>query len=91
MATMKKGKVITGVLDEERRFFQDNRGTLIRQYNGKSVVIKGPRVIGAFADDSAALQEGRRRFGTEAFLVKRLISGQSTNFSPLVTAFQKKK
>ena len=58
------------MLEEERRFFNENLATWLAEYPGKVVLVKGQRLVGVFDSVDAALAEGARQFGLESFLVR---------------------
>jgi len=46
----------------------------LKEHEGKFVLIRGQEVAGVFAAYEDAINEGYRRFGLEAFLVKQISS-----------------
>ncbi len=73
------------MLDQELRFYQENKAMLLSQYNGKFIVIKGQELIGSFDTINDALAEGARRFGLESFLVRRVQERQEEIRVPALT------
>jgi hypothetical protein len=59
-------------LAEERATYDDRLPELLRQHEGRFVLIKGKDIAGLFGDRSAALREGYRRFGIVPFLVRQV-------------------
>jgi hypothetical protein len=53
-------------------------------HEGEFVLIKGDQVIGFYADDSEAIQEGRRRFGLVPMVVKRITAIEPVVYIPNV-------
>ncbi|CAG0932840.1 hypothetical protein TFLX_02790 [Thermoflexales bacterium] len=60
------------MLEQERKFYQDNIETWLAKYPGKFVVIKGNELIGVFDTMEAALSESARLFGLDSLLVRRV-------------------
>jgi hypothetical protein len=60
------------MLDEERKFFDANRDTLVSQHVGMFVLIKNAELIGTYNTIDEALVEGARRFGMQPFLVRQV-------------------
>ena len=73
------------MLEQERQFFDDNLKDWLERYPGKIVVIKGADLIGVFDTHDAALAEGARRFGLNAFLVRRVQPRQDEIKVPALT------
>ncbi len=53
-------------------------------HEGEFVLIKGDQVIGFFGEASAAIREGRRRFGLVPILVKRITAIEPVVYIPNV-------
>ena len=53
-------------------------------HEGQFVLIKGDQIIGFYADFSAALQEGYRRFGLVPLLVKKIAAVEPVVYIPNV-------
>jgi len=60
------------MLEQERKYFDENRAKWLAQYRGKFVLIKGTELIGTFDNLNEALAEGARRFGLESFLARQV-------------------
>jgi hypothetical protein len=69
-------------IEQELKYFEDNRADLVRHYKGKWVVIKGTELIGAYDDSDAAYAAGVGRFRTEPFLVRQVTENDSPIQAP---------
>jgi hypothetical protein len=69
-------------LDQELATFQAKLPELLRQDAGRFVLIHGDDVAGVWDTKAAALEEGYRRFGLDAFLVKRIVANEKPLFVP---------
>jgi hypothetical protein len=56
-------------LEKEYRYYLEHLPELVEQYDGKVVVIKDERVIGAFESDLTAVAETKKHFAPGTFLV----------------------
>lgn len=59
-------------LEKELALFEKMKPDWLKIYEGKFVLIKGEEFLGAFDTPDNAYTEGVRRFGREAFLVKKV-------------------
>jgi len=59
-------------LEKELALFAKMKPDLLKTYDGKFVLIKGDDFVGAYDTAENAYAEGVKRFGREAFLVKRI-------------------
>lgn len=59
-------------LEKELALFEKLKPELLKSYDGKFALIRGDEFIGAFDSAENAYNEGVKRFGREAFLVKRV-------------------
>lgn len=59
------------MLEIERKYFEQCQKDLMAKYPAKYVVIKGEELIGAYDTIEDALQDGAKRFGLDAFLLRR--------------------
>jgi hypothetical protein len=71
-------------LAEERATYRDRLPELVREHEGRFVLIKGQNLVGVFSDRSAALQEGYRRFGIVPFLVRQVAASEPVVYLPNV-------
>jgi hypothetical protein len=63
-------------LRQEFDYFLANQAELVRNYQGKYLVIHGQSVWRAFDDEIAALAAGRAEFGLGNFLVQKADPGE---------------
>jgi hypothetical protein len=73
------------MLDAERKFFDEHREELLRDYPGKFVVIKEQQILGSFDTIQDALGAGAREFGLASFLVRRTDQAPESFSIPALT------
>jgi hypothetical protein len=71
-------------LEQEIRWFDEQREHLVATYFGKFLVIKGDKVIGSFDSAQTAYEAGLKAFGTDQFLVKQALPTDPTEHQPAV-------
>lgn len=59
-------------LMEELETFEKNKENLVRQSEGKYVLIKGKEIVNCFDTENDAIKVGLDRFGNVPFLVKKI-------------------
>ena len=59
-------------LVEELNTYEGNKETLLRESNGKFVLIKGNTIIGVYDTQNDAVKIGIDKFGNTPFLVKKI-------------------
>jgi hypothetical protein len=64
------------MLEEERRFYEENLPQWIDQYADRFVLVKGRDLIGTFNTMEEALAQGARLFGLQSFLVRQVLPNQ---------------
>ena len=69
------------MLEQERKYFAENRDELLARYPGKFVLVKGDELIGTFNTIEEALADGARRFATESFLVRQVTAADEKEIS----------
>ena len=67
-------------LEQELQTFHDQKEHLLEKYKDRFVLIKGDEVVADFESRGDALREGYKRFGHEAFLVKKVEEVEQVNF-----------
>ena len=67
-------------LEQELQTYHEQKEHLLEQYKDRYVLIKGDEVVADFESRGDALREGYKRFGHEAFLVKRVEEVEQVNF-----------
>ena len=60
------------VLEQELKFFAENKAKWAENHLGKFALVKGEKLIGVFDNAETALAEGAKRFGAESFLVRQV-------------------
>ena len=63
-------------LAKEFQFYLDNQDVLVKQYDGRVIVIKEGQVIGDYDSDAAAISATRKAHPLGTFLVQRVSAGQ---------------
>ncbi len=71
-------------LGQEMATYRDHLPEMLREHDGEFVLIKGREIVGFFRDDSAAIREGRRRFGIVDILVKEVSATERVVYLPNV-------
>lgn len=72
------------LLDEEIRFFEDQKPLLLRDHEGEYVLIKDNEVLGFFADWETAYTEGQQRFGFSVpMLIHRIQRDEPVRLLPV--------
>lgn len=64
-------------LEKEFQFYLDNQDSLVKQYEGKHIVIKDGEVLGAFDDELEAIYETSKNHKPGTFLVQFVSPGDS--------------
>jgi hypothetical protein len=58
------------MLDLEFTFYLENQSNLVREYNGKYLVIKGKEVIGVYETEDSAFFETEKNHAPGTFLIQ---------------------
>lgn len=64
-------------LKKEFEFYLANQADLVDKYNGKFVVIKDLKVLGAYDDELVAINETQKAHKVGTFLVQKVSPGTS--------------
>ena len=64
-------------LTKEFQYYLDNQDEIVREYNGKFVVIKNCALIGAYDNELDALQKTKEEHQAGTFLVQRVSPGDT--------------
>lgn len=64
-------------LQEMFQFYLDNQNELVKQYDGKYLVIKDNAVVGAYNTESEAYFESEEKYGLGNFLIQLCTEGNS--------------
>ena len=62
-------------LKQEFKFYLDNQDDLVKKYNGKFIVIKDQKVIGAYDSEIDAVEKTAREYELGTFLVQKCEPG----------------
>lgn len=62
-------------LKDEFQFYLDHQSELVKKYEGQVVVIKGGRILGAYADELMAITETQKSEELGTFLVQKVSKG----------------
>ena len=71
---------MSSVLEKEFQFYLDNQEDLVKKYNGKFIVIKNEKIIGAFDSELEAYEETSKEHEIGTFLIQKCESG-SDNYT----------
>lgn len=68
---------MTNTLKAEFDYYLAHQDELVKQYNGKHIVLKEHRVIGVFDDPASAVLETQKTHQLGTFLVQKVEPGQA--------------
>jgi len=71
---------MTSPLTKEFKYYLANQDEIVKQYDGRYVVIKNCEVIGAYTDQLEAINETQKEHKAGTFLVQ-LVSPGETEYS----------
>jgi len=63
------------MLDKEFQYYLDNQNSLVREYDGRYIVIVGEKVVGGYDDYSQALSNSLKKYEMGTFLVQKCSPG----------------
>ena len=66
------------MLEKEFKYYLDNQDALVKDYNGKFIVIKGEKVIGVFESEEEAYFETEKEHESGTFLIQFCETGDSS-------------
>lgn len=72
---MPKVSIMESPLKNEFDFYLAHQTDLVKQYNGRFVVIKGGKVLGAYDDAAVAITETQKTHALGTFLVQKVEPG----------------
>ena len=64
------------MLEEELQYFIDNQDELVKQYNGKYLILKGKNVLGAYPSLMEAYTFARKNYTPGTVMLQRCIPGE---------------
>ncbi len=67
------------MLEKEFKYYLDNQGKLVKQYNGKFIIIKGQTVIGAYDTEMDAYNETLKEHELGTFLIQHCQPGEESH------------
>ena len=62
-------------LDKQFKFYLEHQDAYVEQYDGKVIVLKDERVLGAYESELGAVNETRRYHELGTFLIQRVSAG----------------
>ena len=65
-------------LEKEFNYYLEHQDELIREYNGKFIVIKDDAVIGEYESELEAVEETSKRHELGTFLVQKCVPGSES-------------
>ncbi|GBE04938.1 hypothetical protein BMS3Abin10_00557 [bacterium BMS3Abin10] len=65
-------------LEKEFQYYIDNQEELVREYNGKFIVIKGQEIIGAYDSEMEAIEKTSKDHELGTFLVQKCEPGSES-------------
>ena len=65
-------------LEKEFTYYLDNQDELVKEYNGKFIVIHSSKVIGAYESELEAIKEASKKYKPGTFLVQKCEPGNSS-------------
>lgn len=65
-------------LEKEFRYYLDHQEELVKRYNGKFIVIKGKKVIGAYDSEIEAVENTSETHPLGTFLVQKCEPGSDS-------------
>lgn len=65
-------------LDKEFNYYIEHQDDLVKEYEGKHIVIKGGKVIGAYDSEVEAVEETAKSHKLGTFLVQKCEAGRDS-------------
>ena len=66
------------LLEKEFKYYLDNQDELVKEYNGKFIVIHGIKVVGAYESELEAIKETSKKYKPGTFLVQKCEPGNGS-------------
>lgn len=66
------------MLEKEFKYYLDNQEKLVKEYEGKHLVIVGKEVVGIFNSDEEAFFESEKKYKSGTFLIQFCELGDSS-------------
>lgn len=74
------------MLEKELQYYDAHREELLKEHEGKFVLIKEGSLVGVFASEEEAYEDGLRHFGNQPFLIRRVASQEEIVYLPALTS-----
>ena len=79
MILISKGSVaMVKLLEKEFKYYLDNQDELVKEYNGKFIVIHGVKLVGAYESELEAIKETSKKYKPGTFLVQKCEPGDGS-------------
>jgi hypothetical protein len=62
------------MLEKELEYFGQHKEELLKQYQGRFLVIKNDRLVGDYQNEQEAYEAGLKALGNTVFLIKRAVA-----------------
>jgi len=69
-------KKMSNLLEKEFHYYLNNQDELVKEYNGRFIVIKDSKVIGDYGDPGTAVKETSKKHERGTFLVQKCSPGK---------------
>lgn len=69
---------MTETLEKEFRYYIEHQDELVKEYEGKYIVIKDCQVIGAYDSELEAVEGAREQFEMGTFLIQKCEPGRNS-------------
>jgi hypothetical protein len=66
------------LLEKEFKYYLDNQDELVKEYDGKFIVIHGSKVVGAYKSELEAIKETSKKYKPGTFLVQKCEPGSDS-------------
>ena len=74
-------------LEDEFHYYLEHQAEFVKKYDGKVIVLKNHKVLGAYEDELDAIAETKKRHELGTFMVQRVSQGEEdytvTIYSPV--------
>ena len=70
------------MLEKELQYYDAHREELLKEHEGKFVLIKEGSLVGVFASEEEAYEDGLRHFGNQPFLIRRVAAEEEVVHLP---------
>jgi hypothetical protein len=65
-------------LEKEFKYYLDHQDELVKEYDGKFIVIHGSKVVGAYESELDAIKETSKKYKPGTFLVQKCEPGNGS-------------